>query len=109
VDTDTYINQKASKSVHFAAFLCMVAILYYTGFIFSCLWEWFFVPLGLSNIGIAWSIGICATVHLCTLSTKTREPYSVEEIVKTVLNEFLVPTLLLIIGYICSINMPGGQ
>ena len=46
------------------------------GFVLSVLWGWFVVPLGVPDIGIAWSIGLAALISMIThqdVKTEDRE------------------------------------
>lgn len=36
------------------------------GFVLSVLWDWFMVPLGVAEIGIAWAIGLSLIVGFFT-------------------------------------------
>jgi len=48
------------------ALLLIVPVTIFRGYVLSQLWHWFVVPLGVTDIGIAWAIGLSVLVTLFT-------------------------------------------
>jgi hypothetical protein len=46
----------------------LLAAMLWNGFILSCLWEWFIVPLGVRPLAIGHAIGVSCVVGLFTLN-----------------------------------------
>ena len=67
------------------------------GFVLSYLWTWFMVPLGITEIGVAWAIGIAALVAMIVPTSSSSKEREIPEIIV----EFLVsPFIVLLFGWI---------
>lgn len=56
------------------AFMLLIPVLLLEGLVFSTMWGWFVVPLGIQKIGVIHGIGLATTIHLVTGSpTKLKE------------------------------------
>lgn len=76
----------------------VILLTIWRGFILSCLWAWFMVPLGLPEIGVAHAIGVAFLVGMflshIKSSSETKEP------VTELITPFVVGLIALIAGYI---------
>jgi len=75
-------------------------------YVASWVWLWFFVPLGLIPIGVAWMVGILATIQLAVtgaadyraVASGNDTPAAIQQAVYG----FVYPALTLIVGWIAQ-------
>jgi hypothetical protein len=80
--------------------LALSALSIYHGFVFSVLWGWFIVPLGVKPIGALSSIGLMLTANLLKINLQTNDKNAVSTAV-------VAPALILLLGYIVK-SIIGG-
>ena len=101
--------QGIKKHLTFAGIIALIlcygaAALVFYGFVFSVLWGWFIVPLGIAAITVPHAIGIAAVVNLLRLAMegKLHEKCSYKE---KLMIATAAPALLLLFGYIVTLFM----
>ena len=71
------------------------------GFVFSKLWEWFVVPLGLQPLGVAHAVGLMATGKMLRAKADDRM-VDYAYLAEAAKSGAVAPLAILIIGWIAS-------
>lgn len=77
----------------------MVAFSVYSGYVFSWLWQWFAVPMGLHPISVPVAIGICLLIRTPNVAPKKEG----KEFHETLFSGLILNTLAWGVGYIAHL------
>lgn len=81
--------------------VALVGLSILRGFVLSILWGWFLVPLGIPDIGVAWAIGIAATLGMLVAGPSAGSKDTAEQLGYAV----GTPLMALLIGWIVTLFM----
>lgn len=74
------------------------------GYVLSVLWAWFFVPLGLPPVGVAWAIGLAAAISMVSNSRVAMQGEKADT-ETNMLATFLGPLVVLGVAWVAHVNM----
>jgi len=90
--------------VFLGLFAVIAALAILRGFVLSILWQWFALPLGLPEIGVAHAIGIALIVAMLA-HQHSHEKQESDDPMASVLAGFLSTLLFLLVGWIIHFFM----
>lgn len=84
-----------------AIFVMIPILMLEQGWVISTLWDWFIVPFGAPQVGIATAIGACLIASIVRLGGyRTHQEATFEESISYLVRVFFMPLLAVAIGWV---------
>lgn len=96
--------KKNNGAIVFAALLATLLLIVIDGALFSVLWGWFVVPLGVKDIGVAHGIGLLIMLSSLRISADNKNK-DATELATSVGGAFIALLILMLIAFVVHLCM----
>lgn len=96
--------KKNNGAIVFVTLLAALMLIVIDGVLFSVLWGWFVVPLGVRDIGAAHGIGLAIMLSSLRIGVDSKEK-SLQEAITSALGAFIALLILMLIAFFAHLCM----